>query len=136
MNKHFATPLTLLALALNCGFALGAPMGCLIEPERSTDVGSPVVGVIERIDVERGQTVRRGQIVAVLRADVERATLDAANSRADGDADLKAAAASAALCVPKTCSASSSSRNKRWSKRAPRCSSPTRSSRKRKSSAW
>ena len=72
-----------------------AAMGCLIEPERTTDVGSPVVGVVERIEVERGQSVRRGQVLAVLRASVERANLTVASSRAESDAEYKAAAASA-----------------------------------------
>ncbi|WP_251972156.1 efflux RND transporter periplasmic adaptor subunit [Sphaerotilus microaerophilus] len=77
---------------------LAAPLtGCLIEPERSADVGSPVAGVIERIEVERGQRVRKGQVLAVLRAEVERASLDVAKSRADSNADLEAAAANAAF---------------------------------------
>jgi len=77
---------------------LAAPLtGCLIEPERSADVGSPVAGVIERIEVERGQRVRKGQVLAVLRAEVERASLDVAKSRADANADLEAAAANAAF---------------------------------------
>ncbi len=70
-------------------------LGCLIEPERSTDIGSPVVGVIERMQVDRGQTVHRGQVLAVLRASVERANLTVASSRAESDAEYKAAAASA-----------------------------------------
>jgi RND family efflux transporter MFP subunit len=77
---------------------VAAPLtGCLIEPERSADVGSPVAGVIERIEVERGQRVRKGQVLAVLRAEVERASLDVAKSRADSNADLEAAAANAAF---------------------------------------
>ena len=95
--NHLRPLLTLLLLAGVLTPAFAAPMGCLIEPERITDVGSPVVGVIERIDVERGQMVRRGQVLAVLRAAVERATLGVASSRAEGDADIKAASASAAF---------------------------------------
>lgn len=71
--------------------------GCLIEPERIADVGSPVAGVIDRIEVERGQRVKRGQVLAVLRAEVERASLDVAKSRAEANADLEGAAANAAF---------------------------------------
>jgi len=78
--------------------ALGAPaLGCLIEPDRVADVGSPVVGVIESVDVDRGQTVRKGQVLATLRATVERAAFDVARSRADANADLNAAAANASF---------------------------------------
>lgn len=91
------------ALALSAALLAAAPAaaatlaGCLIEPERSAEVGSPVAGVIERVEVERGQRVRKGQVLAVLRAEVERASLDVAKSRAESNADLEAAAANAAF---------------------------------------
>jgi RND family efflux transporter MFP subunit len=66
-------------------------MGCLIEPSRVADVGSPVVGVLEEVLVERGDRVAKGQVVALLRADVERAQVNLAQSRAQADADLSAA---------------------------------------------
>jgi cobalt-zinc-cadmium efflux system membrane fusion protein len=69
------------------------PMGCLIEPERVAEVGSQVVGVIESMDVERGDLVKKGQVLATLRADVERASVVVASSRAEAQADLQAAAA-------------------------------------------
>lgn len=71
------------------------PLGCLIEPQQIADVGSPVIGVIERVEVERGQFVRKGQVLARLQAGVERASLSVAHSRADSDADEQAAHASA-----------------------------------------
>jgi RND family efflux transporter MFP subunit len=83
-------------LCLASAAAQAAPIaGCLIEPERTADVGSPVAGVIERVEVERGQRVKRGQVLAVLRAEVERASFDVAKSRADSSADLEAATANA-----------------------------------------
>ena len=68
--------------------------GCLIEPDKVTEVGSQVVGVIESISVERGDRVTKGQTIAVLRGDVERASVNAARSRAQADANVKAAEAS------------------------------------------
>ena len=76
------------------GAAAGSqPIGCIIEPERVAEVGSPVIGVIQAVLVERGDRVRKGQPVAVLRNDVERAAVSLAQSRARMDADEKAAAA-------------------------------------------
>lgn len=69
------------------------PLGCLIEPHRVVELGSPVVGVLESVPVDRGSPVRKGQILASLRADVERAAADVAQSRAQADADLRAAQA-------------------------------------------
>lgn len=71
----------------------GQPLGCLIEPERSADVGSPLVGVVNEVMVERGQAVKRGQILATLKSDVERANVEAARTRAGADAEIQAASA-------------------------------------------
>jgi RND family efflux transporter MFP subunit len=83
----------LLAAALAAPAWAAQPMGCLIEPERVAEIGSQVVGVIESMDVERGDVVKKGQVIATLRADVERASVVVANSRAEAQADLQAAAA-------------------------------------------
>ena len=76
-------------------------MGCLIEPDRVAEVGSQVVGLVERLNVERGDAVRSGQPLLTLRADVERANANAAQTRADIDADVLAAKASLALALQK-----------------------------------
>lgn len=72
------------------------PIGCVIEPDEVVDVGSPVVGVISTI-VKRGDRVRKGQVLAVLRNDVDRAALSVAQSRAAADAEEKAAHANLAF---------------------------------------
>jgi RND family efflux transporter MFP subunit len=69
------------------------PLGCLIEPEKSAEVGSPLVGVIDDVLVDRGQPVKRGQVLATMRAEVERANVDAARVRAAAEAEIQAAAA-------------------------------------------
>ncbi len=69
-------------------------LACLILPDKVADVGSQVIGVIEWIEIERGDTVRKGQVVARLRADVERASNSVAHSRAESEADLRGAIAS------------------------------------------
>lgn len=73
------------------------PLGCLIEPDRIAEIGSPVVGVVESVLVERGDVVRKGQALATLRADVERASVDVANSRSSAIAEVRAAEANLKL---------------------------------------
>jgi cobalt-zinc-cadmium efflux system membrane fusion protein len=68
------------------------PIGCIIEPDEVVEVGSPVIGVIQSI-VKRGDRVRKGDVLAVLRNEVDRAALVAAQSRAAADAEEKAAVA-------------------------------------------
>jgi len=69
------------------------PLICLIQPDSEADVGSPVVGVVESIRVERGDRVRKGEVLAKLRSRVEAASLKVAKTRAEADADVKAAQA-------------------------------------------
>ena len=76
-------------------------MGCLIEPDRVAEVGSQVVGVVERLNVERGQTVSAGQPLVSLRADVERANAGAAETRSRIDAEILATKASLDLAEQK-----------------------------------
>ncbi len=68
-----------------------ALLGCLIEPDRVAEVGSPVLGVVESIQVERGDRVKEGQVLARLRAEVERASVGVAHARARAEADVRAA---------------------------------------------
>ena len=89
----------LLSLA---GSAMAAqPLGCLIEPFRVADVGSPVIGVIETVNVERGDRVAKGQVLASLRADVERASVDVAHSKALASGEINGAIANAELARQK-----------------------------------
>ena len=76
-------------------------LGCLIEPDRVADLGSQVIGVVERVHVKRGDTVTSGQLLLTLRADVERASVAAADTRARVDADVLAANASLDLAQQK-----------------------------------
>ena len=66
-------------------------VGCLIEPESIAEVGSSVIGAIETLHVERGDLVKKGQVLATLKADVERASLQIAHARAQSDAEMLAA---------------------------------------------
>jgi RND family efflux transporter MFP subunit len=55
---------------------------CVIEPHQVVKLASPVVGVIGRLDVDRGDIVRQGQIVGKLEDGVEEASLALAEARA------------------------------------------------------
>jgi len=77
------------------------PLGCLIEPFRVADVGSPVTGIIESMQVERGDRVRKGQALATLRADVERAAVGVAYNRAQASGEFNAAVSNADLARQK-----------------------------------
>ena len=62
--------------------AKSALLDCMIQPNQIVQVGTPVSGVVERIAVERGDTVVRGQVLVQLSAAVERASLAVALERA------------------------------------------------------
>lgn len=75
--------------------------GCLIEPDRVADVGSQVVGVVDRVHVERGDRVTVGQPLAQLRSEVERANAGVAAARTRIESDVLAAQASLAMAEHK-----------------------------------
>lgn len=89
----FAT--SLLAMS-NHGVA-ATSLGCLIEPDQVANVGSQVIGVTEAIMVERGDFVRKGQVLATLKADIERASVSVARTRSQLEADIRTAEANLQL---------------------------------------
>lgn len=99
--KPLLITLTLSVLGIASGPAQANALGCLIEPSRVTDIGSPVLGVLKDVKVERGDVVTKGQVLAVLRADVEHAQVNAAASRAQSEADQLAAQKAYELALKK-----------------------------------
>jgi cobalt-zinc-cadmium efflux system membrane fusion protein len=96
MNKALLTSALIVA-----HHATAAPLACLIEPDKVAEVGAQVIGVVDKITVERGDIVKSGQVIAYLKADVERASVNVATVRANAEADLKAALAAADLAQAK-----------------------------------
>lgn len=90
MVKHVTLVLFLMSSS-TVPMAYSQSLGCLITPSEIVELGSPVVGVIERIDAERGDSVKKGQSLAYLTADVERASVAVAEARASNQAELQAA---------------------------------------------
>lgn len=56
---------------------------CVIEPRQVVEIRSTVEGLIERIAVDRGDTVTRGQLLVQLDAAVERASVELARQRVE-----------------------------------------------------
>ena len=52
-----------------------AALDCLLTPSVETSIASPVVGVIDKVMVERGNLIKKGQVLVKLRSEVEQATL-------------------------------------------------------------
>lgn len=102
MNQRNRLLIAIATVLVQCGPAFAAqPLGCLIEPFRISDIGSPVIGVIESTLVERGDRVTAGQPVATLRADVERQSVAVAASKAQAIGEVRAAEATAQLARQK-----------------------------------
>ena len=83
--KNHVTALALVALGANIPVqparAAGA-LDCMIQPHQVVQVGTPMPGVIERVLVDRGDTVVKGQPIVQFQASVERASLAMARERA------------------------------------------------------
>jgi RND family efflux transporter MFP subunit len=88
---------TLLLLAILFSASQGAWAAkahrCLVAPDHVAEIGSQVTGVVASIYAERGDLVRKGKLLARLQAGVERASVTVARTRAQADADMKAAQA-------------------------------------------
>ncbi len=68
-------------------------LACLIQPAQTAEVGSAVIGVVQTLQADRGDRVQKGQVLATLRSDVERASAEAAQSRARSLGELRGAVA-------------------------------------------
>ena len=56
---------------------------CMIEPYREVKIASQVTGIVEEVLVERGDIVKKGQIVVKLRSGVEQANVTQAQANVD-----------------------------------------------------
>lgn len=61
----------------------GGELECLVEPHMVVNVGSPVDGVLEQVTVNRGDRVRKGQVVARLQYGVEAAAVKLSEARVE-----------------------------------------------------
>lgn len=81
-----------LALLLPAFLALpaaAADFDCVIEPKQVLELRSPIEGLIERVNVDRGDRVQKGQELVVLDSSVERAAAAIARQRAEMDGAVR-----------------------------------------------
>jgi RND family efflux transporter MFP subunit len=74
-----------LFLSLPSSAAWAGEFDCVIEPQQVVKLASPVVGVIARLDVDRGDLVQKGQILGKLDDSLEVANLALAKARATNE---------------------------------------------------
>lgn len=56
---------------------------CLIEPTQMVDIGSPVIGLLSKVNVRRGDRVTKGQVLAELESHAEQATTELARFKSE-----------------------------------------------------
>lgn len=87
MLKNFYRHAVLVALLISMmglGIARAEPKyECLIEPAQAVEIRSPVIGLLEKVHVRRGDRVSKGQVVAALESNAERAAADLARFKSE-----------------------------------------------------
>jgi RND family efflux transporter MFP subunit len=78
------------AVAGICTPAAAATFDCVMNPALTVKLGSPVPSIISEVLVDRGDLVKKGQVVALIESSVEKAMVAANEVRAASDAEIKA----------------------------------------------
>ena len=78
------------AVFATAAHASPATFDCIMEASLSVKLGSPVASIIANVAVDRGDTVKRGQIVAHMESTVEEAAVAYNKARADSTAEIEA----------------------------------------------
>lgn len=78
-------PLLLVPLA-----SAAQSVDCVIVPAVTVRLGAPVSGLVEHVLVDQGDIVTPGQVVATLRSEVERTSLEVLALQAESDAEIEA----------------------------------------------
>jgi RND family efflux transporter MFP subunit len=71
------------AIGLNKNANALEELDCVIEPQSTIEVSSATVGVLAFVKVDRGDKVKKGQLLAQLQSGVEEANVQLAKMRAD-----------------------------------------------------
>ncbi len=67
-----------------------ATFDCVLEPSLTVKLGSPVASILADVEAERGDAVKRGQVVAHLESSVEQAAVAYNRARAESTAEIEA----------------------------------------------
>lgn len=81
----------LLATLLWSNAQSAAVFDCLIEPTQTVDISSPVVGLLDKVNVRRGDKVRKGQVIASLESTAETAAAALARYKSEMTAPTETA---------------------------------------------
>jgi RND family efflux transporter MFP subunit len=73
----------LLTMLSGLGWAEPVVLDGLIEPSLVVNVGSSVPGILKTVQVERGDMIKKGQVLARLHSGVETATMQLARARSE-----------------------------------------------------
>lgn len=69
----------------------GLDMGeydCVIEPKMTIKLGTPETGIIQSVNVDRDTTIKKGEVVAQLDSELQRAALELAELKAANETDI------------------------------------------------
>ena len=77
--------------------SFAAELACIMKPYMEVSVGTPVEGIIQKITVDRGDWVTKGQVIVMLEASVEEATVALAKAKAEAEAGIKSTQAKVAF---------------------------------------
>lgn len=64
-------------------------LDCVIEPYHTVELSSPVQGVLDEVLVNRGDSVKKGQVLARLKSGVEQAGVNLAKARAESKTEIE-----------------------------------------------
>lgn len=87
---RFAAALCGAALTTLAARASAATFDCVMHPSVILKLGSPISSVLSDVLVDRGDIVKKGQIIARIESAVERGTVAIEEARASSDAEIEA----------------------------------------------
>lgn len=93
MNTRRSILLHHLVLVSGLGMAAHASaveMDCMIEPNTVINVSTAVEGIIDSIKVDRGDVIKKGELLATLESGVQKANVNLAKARYEMNAEMTA----------------------------------------------
>lgn len=86
MNLRYGN--IIICVLISCAYATSAQgeelqLECLLEPHMTVKIGTPVPGALSEVLVDRGQVVRKGQVVATLDTRAQAAAVELSRARVE-----------------------------------------------------
>ena len=83
MNNLLSRAAGAAMLAVSASPVSAGDFDCVVDPRQIVEIRSPIEGLIERIGADRGDIVRKGQIIAEIDSSIERAAAAIAKQRSE-----------------------------------------------------